>query len=218
MEGDTKLQLEVMKELRSEPGVKAEKVGVHIDDGVVHLSGEVDSYPEKMAVERAVKRVPGVTAIADEIRVRLLAEYERSDEDLARLAATALEWNVAVPHDAVKVTVQDGWVFLDGEVDHWYQHTAAEEAVKNLVGVKGVTNRVYVKPSPTPEDLKEKIEKAIIRNARLDAQQIKAEVVDGKAILRGTVSTCAEREEAERAVCATPGISEVDNRIVVAAR
>ncbi len=217
MKSDIELQKEILNELKWEPGVKVEKVGVHIDSGVVHLTGEVDSYPEKMAVERAVKRVPGVTAIAQEMKVRLLDEYERNDEDMAGLIGNALEWNVSVPHDDVKVTVQDGWVMLDGTVDFWYQRNAAEEAVRNMVGVKGVTNRVLVKPSPTPQNLKEQIERNMVRVARLDARQVEVEVTSGKAILTGTVSTVAERDEAERAVCTAPGISEIENKIKVKA-
>lgn len=216
MKDDKKLQAEVISEIQQEPGARAERIGVHVDDGVVHVTGEVDSYPEKLAVERAVKRVPGVEAIAEDIRVNLPDEFERNDQELARLAASALEWNVAVPHDGLKVTVQDGWVSLDGEVDHWYQHNAAEEAVRNLIGVKGITNRISIKPSPTPADLKDRIEKTIVRAARLEAEQINVEVRDSKAILKGNVRTWAEREDAERAACNTPGICEVDNQITVA--
>ncbi len=215
MRDDFELQREVMNELKWEPGIKPERIGVHVDDGVIHLAGEVDSYPQKTAVERAVKRVPGVVAIADEIKIRLPDEYERTDEELARLAGSALEWSVSVPHDDVKVIVRDGWVTLDGEVGQWYQKVAAEEAVKNLVGVKGVTNGIRVKPSPAPSDIKTQIERAMVRIARLDARKISVETIDGKVILRGKVHTWQERDEAERAACNAPGISEIDNQIRV---
>ena len=142
MKTDTELQQDVMAELKWEPTIKAAEIGVGVTDGVVTLSGYVDSYYKKWAAERAAARVFGVKAVAEEIQVRLPGSLKRSDEDIARAAANALEWNVAVPHDRIKVQVQDGVVTLSGEVDWWYQKDAAEDAVRKLMGVVLVSNHI----------------------------------------------------------------------------
>ena len=215
MKTDAELKRDVMDELKWEPDVNAEAIGVAVKDGVVILSGTVDSYTEKMAAERAVQRVFGVTAIAQEIKVKLPGSYERSDEDIAKAAANALEWNMSVPHDRIKVKVQDGWVTLSGEVDWRYQKDAAEDAVCCLMGVVGVTNLIIVKPSLKPTEIKTKIESAFQRNAMLDARRITVETRGDKVILEGTVRSYAEKKEAEEAACAAPGICNVENRITV---
>jgi osmotically-inducible protein OsmY len=215
MKSDAQLKQDVINELKWEPEVNDEAIGVAVKDGVVTLSGTVDSYLEKMAAERAAQRVSGVTALAEEIRVKLPSSYERSDEDIAQAAVNALEWNMSVPHDRIKVKVQDGWITLSGEVDWRYQKDAAEDAVCCLMGVVGVSNLITVRPSLKPQEVKTKIESAFQRNAILDAKRIRVETQGDKIILEGTVRSLAEKKEAEEAACAAPGICNIDNRLTV---
>ena len=213
MKTDTELQQDVMSELKWEPTIKAAEIGVGVTDGVVTLSGYVDSFYKKWAAERAAARVFGVKAVAEKIQVRLPGSLKRADEDIARAASDALEWNVSVPHDRVKVQVQDGEVNLSGEVDSWYQKDAAEDAVRKLVGVVLVSNQITIKPAVTPQDVKDKIESAFQRNALLDARRVTVETRGGKVILRGSVRNWAEREQVQWAAWAAPGVSEVESHI-----
>jgi osmotically-inducible protein OsmY len=214
MKTDSELQKDVMTELQWEPSIKAAEIGVGVTDGVVTLSGHVDSYIKKWTAERAAARVFGVKAVAEEIQVRLPGSLKRSDEALARAASDILEWNVAVPHDRVKVQVQDGVVTLSGEVDWWYQKDAAEDAVRKLVGVVSVSNNIIIKSTVEPQYVKDKIESAFRRNALLDARRIKVETHGGKVILRGSVRNWAEREQVQWAAWAAPGVSEVESHII----
>jgi osmotically-inducible protein OsmY len=214
MKTDRELQLDVLDELRWEPGVNATDIGATVKDGVVTLQGTVDSFAEKWAAEKAVKRLPGVKALAVELEVTLPGSSERTDADLARAAENALEWDVSVP-DGIQVTVEKGFLTLEGQVDWDYQRSAAERAVLHLTGVKGVDNNITVKPSAAPTGIKEQIEAALKRNALLDAQQIKVQAEGGKVTLTGCVSSWAEREEAESAAWAAPGVCDVKNLISV---
>lgn len=215
MKTDRELQQDVMTELRWEPSVDATEIGVAVKDSVVTLSGYVDSYAEKLAAERVAGRVFGVKAMAQEIKVRLPSSFERPDEDIAHAVANALEWNMSVPHDRIKAKVQDGWVTLSGDVDWRYQKDATEDAVCCLMGVVGVSNQITVKPSIKPLDVKAKIESAFQRNAMLDARRITVETRGDKVILRGSVRSWAEREQAQVAACAAPGVCEVENNIII---
>ncbi|MGD0423924.1 MAG: BON domain-containing protein [Candidatus Bathyarchaeia archaeon] len=222
MKTDSELQRDVMTELKWEPTIHAAEIGVAVKDGVVTLSGDVDTYSMKWAAERAVKRVSGVKGVAEEIKVSLPDPYKRTDEDIARSATNVLEWNFWVPGDRVKVMVQDGWITLSGEVNWWYQKERAEDAVRHMIGVSGVTNRITIKP-PVPTvkafEVKSGIEDALKRNARLlrDADKIRVETSGSKVILHGTVGSWADFEEAEYAAYCAPGVSEVENKLTVTA-
>jgi osmotically-inducible protein OsmY len=210
---DQEIQKDVMAELRWDAQIQPNEIGVAVKDGVVTLTGWVESYWKRWAAEDAARRVAGVKAVADDLEVKLATE--RTDPDIAAAAVHALEWDSSVPAGKLHVTVSKGWVTLRGEVEWQYQRQAAESAVRRLAGVKGVTNLIAVKPSIFPSELKKKIEDALIRNAQLDAKNISVEVQGSKAILRGTVRAWIDKEEAERVAWSAPGITSVDNRITL---
>jgi osmotically-inducible protein OsmY len=213
MKTDNELRRDVERELQWDPSVNAGDIGVAAKSGVVTLTGQVANYFGKWRAEQIVKRVAGVAGLANDIEVRLSAE--RSDTDIAQAAAFALKINTAVPPDRVKVIVEHGWVTLEGKVDWYYQRSAAESAVRHLMGVKAVTNAIDIVPKAKPADVRHQVEQAFERNAQIDARRISIETNDRKVILRGTVRSWAELDEAETAAWAAPGVSEVDNRLEV---
>ena len=211
---DKTLRQNILDELEFEPSIDAAHIGLAVDNGVVTLTGHVSSYEEKLAAERAVRRVRGVKAIAQEIQVRYHYQLKTDDDEIARRAAHVLGWNL-VPADSIQVTVEKGWVVLSGKVDWQYQKIAAESAVSKLAGVSGVTNLIELKPQTQPKDVQYKIAAALHRNAQIVAKNIKVSVEDGKVRLDGKVRSWHERDIAETAAWSAPGITQVEDNLSV---
>jgi len=216
MKTDLQLQTDVLEELKFEPSIRETELGVAAKDGVVTLTGFVSSYAEKFAAERVAERVGGVRAVADEVQVKLPGSHLRSDTDLAHAVVNALRWDVLVPDEKIKATVDAGWVKLEGDVEWKYQKSAAASAVRNLTGIKGVSNLISVKPKAVSAyDVGERIKDSLRRHAERDADRIRIEAKDGRVTLRGTVSSFVERADAERAAWQAPGVLTVEDFIAV---
>ena len=212
---ELQLRQDVVDELEYEPSVDAAHIGVAVDKGVVTLTGHVASYAEKQAAIAAVRRVKGVRAIAEEIEVRYPLDKKTSDDEIAQRAIDILGWDMMVPSDSIQVMVHNGWVTLTGNVDWHYQKKHAEEDVRKLSGVRGVTNTIEIKPSVQAEDVKRKIEEALKRHAEIEASAIRVTVRErNKVLLEGKVGSWDERNAVENAAWSAPGVKSVEDRMI----
>jgi VCBS repeat-containing protein len=212
---NNELKQHVQSALDWEPSVDATDIGVSVDEGVVTLRGNVGSYMEKLMAERVVLRVYGVKALANDLVVHVARGYERTDTEIAQAALAALKWITTVPSDRATVTVKGGQLTLNGTLDWQYQKDAAARAVRDLTGVTGVTNYIIVQSRVKSIDVRDKIEAAFKRSAQIDARRINVNAQDGKVILSGNVHSWAERQEAEHAAWAAPGVTQVDDRLAI---
>ncbi|WP_034298789.1 BON domain-containing protein [Herbaspirillum sp. RV1423] len=215
MKTDQQLKKDVMEELAWESAVDDTEIGVEVRNGIVTLTGNLNSYAEKYAAEKAVQRVAGVKGVAIEIDVILPGSSQRTDADIARTAIQGLEWNTLVPKDRIKVMVEDGWITLSGDVEYQYQRRAAEDALRSLLGVVGISNQIAVKPAATTHDIKVHIEAALQRRAHEEVRAIEVIVVGDQVTLNGSVSSLEERREALKAAAGTPGVTRVVDKLVV---
>lgn len=217
MKTDLQLKSDVQSELLWDPLVPEAKIGVAVNEGVVTLTGHLDSYAEKVAAKRATERVLGVKAIAMEIEVIPAGVHQRSDTEIALAAEHALNWNTSVPQDRVKVAVEKGWVTLSGELDWNFQRRAVERMVRPLKGVVGITDNIKLKATPAPENLKERIQEALTRQVAREVRRIDVTVDGSKVTMTGRVHSWAERNAAEGATWSAPGVSHVINLLTVEA-
>lgn len=215
MKTDSQLLADVQAELEWNPRFDNRGIVVAVKDGVVTLAGHVASYADKWAAEKATKEISGVRALANDIEVKLGSAAQRPDKDIAEAAAFALKSNVTVPAATIQAIVKDGWITLEGKASFWYQKRAAEKAVRNLWGVKGISNLVTLAPSVRIADVRSKIQNAFHRHAAVDANKVNVAVADGAITLTGEVSSWHERDAAETAAWAAPGVTRVDNKLAV---
>ncbi len=215
MLNNMELQKKVLEALDWEPSLDATRIGVAVTGGVVTLTGQIPSYADRFSAERVVKQIAGVKGLANDLEVRLPGDAHRTDTDLAFAAVRALEWDVQVPHQRIKLSAAGGWITLEGQVEWQFQRAAAERAVRHLLGVRGVTNQITLTVRVTPGDLKTRIEAALKRTAELEARKIRVETRGGTVVLEGTVHSWAERDEAERAVWTAPGVVAVEDYLAV---
>lgn len=215
MKTDSEIERDVKAELGWNPDLKSTDIAISVKDGVVTLAGFVPRYIDKYEAEKAAKRVAGVLAVANDIEIRLPAVDERPDPEIAREVVTALKNQLPFSYERIKAVVRNGWVTLEGDVEWQYQRLTAERAVRPLKGVKGIINDIKTKPRVEPSDIKQKIQEAFRRSAEVDANQITVETSGGEVILKGKVRSWVERDEAERVAWRAPGVTKVDDRIVV---
>lgn len=211
---DVLLNDDVVEELKDDPAVDSSRIAIAVDDGVVTMTGSVPTYWQKVEAENAVKRVIGVRAIANDVKVEIAGDHVRDDTDIAETAANAIKWHSDLPH-TVEATVDNGWVTLTGKVDWQYQRNAVENAIRHISGVKGVINRIELKSRPKAADVREQIRKELARTVNQDVNDIDIETSNGHVTLRGSVSSWTEDEAARRASWSVPGVTKVEDRLVI---
>lgn len=215
MKTDSQIQKDVMDELKWQPFLNSSEIGVAVKNGIVTLSGIVDTYSKKLDAEKAAKKVAGVKAIAEDIQIGVSPTYRKTDTEIAEAVVRALKWHSAVPDDKIQVKVDDGIVTLQGELEWEYQRTSARNAVQNLTGVRSVANLITIKPKLNPFELEQKITAAFQRNAAIDAGKINVSTIGNKVILTGRVRSFAESEDAANVAWAAPGVYHVENKLIV---
>jgi len=216
MKTDTELKRDIEAELAWDPSINANAIGVAVKDGIVTLTGHIDTYAEKRRAEKALRRVAGVRAIALELDVRLSPDHECSDADIAEAARAALRGNTSVPERAIRLTVEKGWITIEGEVEWEYQRKGIDQALRHLMGVVGLSNQVKLKLAPLPSDVQQRIQGALVRQALRDANRVKVEIRNGIVSLTGSVHSWQERDAARGAAFSAPGVSGVVNELTVA--
>lgn len=215
MRSDNKIQKDVLEELKWQPYLKPSEIGVSVVNGVVTLSGQVDSYLKKVTAERAARKIAGVKAIAEDIHVGISPAYKRTDTEIATMAVQALKAHSAVPHEHIKIKVEDGIVRLTGQVEWPYQRMNAKSTVEQLYGVRAVIDHITIKPKPTPTSVKQQINKALKRSADVNSDNVSVEVKNGFVKLTGTVRSIAEKSDAEQAAWNAPGVLNVENNLEI---
>ena len=215
MKTDDEIQKDIMEQIKWEPYLKASEIGVAVKNGVVTLSGHVDSYPKKLAAENAAKKIAGVKAIAEDIQIGVSPAQDRSDTEIAEAIINAIKWHTAVREEKIKVKVENGIVKLEGEVEWEFERQKVKTAIENISGVRAVHNLIVIKPQATPTDVERKIRAAFHRSATIDSGKINAEVIGNKVILRGNVRSFVEKEDAENAAWSAPGVLSVESHLKV---
>ena len=212
---DTTFRQNILDQLEFEPSIDAANIGVAVDEGIVTLTGHVSTYWQKTTAENVVSKVKGVKGIADEIEVRPAGAHATADDEIARRAVQAIEWNVSIPKNTVQVKVDHGRVTLTGKLEWQFQKNAVGDAIRGMAGVTWISNNIEVTPRPSAGDIKRRIEDALKRDAELDAQTIRVNVFDGKVTLEGKVKAWYERQTAEHAAWSAPGVRAVEDRISI---
>jgi osmotically-inducible protein OsmY len=213
MKTDYQIKNDVLDELAWQPNIDETQIGVIVENGVVTLSGVVNTYTKKLEAEKAAKRVEGVKAVALDIEVKYGADFKKTDQEIAKAIVEAFEWNSSIPEDDIQIKVENGWAYLSGDVQWSYQKSAAKNAVEKLVGVKGVSNLIKLKNNIKPTEVKDNIKKAFQRMADIDANNITLETHGHTVTLRGVVHSIKEKEDAETAAYNAGGVYEVKNEL-----